>query len=150
MCPRMFTNKSEIAPHERTHTGEKPYACSMCPRMFSKNCHVAPHERTHTGEKPYACSMCPRMFDRHARNMCFALCFTIDYQLDRWKGVRWTLLGVIRCRPDKNGPNRMEDLLPHTMQCGHIAAALAPQQYNPYFNRGMTALEKARGIERCW
>ena len=30
----------------------QPYACSMCPTHFSEKGKVAPHERTHTGEKP--------------------------------------------------------------------------------------------------
>ena len=62
VCPMRFSNKSAVPRHERTHTGEKPYACSMCPIRFTNKSTVAPHERTHTGEKPYACSMCPRRF----------------------------------------------------------------------------------------
>ena len=52
MCPMRFTNKGDIPRHERTHTGEKPYACSICARMFTNKSEIAPHERTHMGEKP--------------------------------------------------------------------------------------------------
>ena len=48
MCPMRFTNKSGVARHERTHTDEKPYACSMCPRRFADKGNVSRHERTHT------------------------------------------------------------------------------------------------------
>ena len=48
MCPRPFTNKIDFPQHERTHTGEKPYACSMCPKRFCEKAKVARHERTHT------------------------------------------------------------------------------------------------------
>ena len=62
MCPTRFSQKNDVPPHERTHTGEKPYGCSVCPRRFSQKGNLARHERTHTGEKPYACSMCPMRF----------------------------------------------------------------------------------------
>ena len=54
----------KVAPHERTHTGEKPYACFMCPMRFSCKSHVTTHERTHTGEKPYRCQECFKSFSR--------------------------------------------------------------------------------------
>ena len=34
----------------RTHTGEKPYACSMCPKRFCEKGQVTRHERTHTAQ----------------------------------------------------------------------------------------------------
>ena len=63
-CPKQFLKRSQVTPHERTHTGEKPYGCSMCPRRFAQKGNAALHERTHTEEKPYACSMCPRRFTK--------------------------------------------------------------------------------------
>ena len=47
-CPKRFTRKSSVAKHERTHTGDKPYACSICPKRFAAKSNVARHERTHT------------------------------------------------------------------------------------------------------
>jgi uncharacterized Zn-finger protein len=39
--------------HERTHTGEEPYACGVCGQRFSRSGYMKTHERTHTGGKPY-------------------------------------------------------------------------------------------------
>jgi uncharacterized Zn-finger protein len=47
-------------------TGKK-WACPICSRMFTRPSHVERHMRSHTGEKPFKCSLCERGFiDRWA------------------------------------------------------------------------------------
>ena len=59
-CTITVSQKSKVAPHERTHTGEKPYACSMCPRRFAHESNVVQHERNHSGKQIYASSYTTR------------------------------------------------------------------------------------------
>ena len=58
-CGKLFTNSS-MDRHVRTHTGVKPYACSICDKTFNQKCDRQKHERIHTGEKPFACKVCDK------------------------------------------------------------------------------------------
>ena len=44
--PTGLTNKSSVAPHERTHTGEKPCGCFYCGMSFTTSGAAHKHERT--------------------------------------------------------------------------------------------------------
>jgi len=61
-CGRCFDNSSNLAVHRRSHSGEKPFECSVCNKRFTSN-HLVSHSRIHTGEKPYKCHVCDKAFN---------------------------------------------------------------------------------------
>ena len=44
-CEKRLKNKTSLAAHERQHTGEKPYPCSICAAGFASNSGLGQHMR---------------------------------------------------------------------------------------------------------
>ncbi|KAE8135962.1 hypothetical protein BDV38DRAFT_250800 [Aspergillus pseudotamarii] len=40
------------------------FRCQFCAREFQRNEHLQRHERLHTKEKPFGCTVCPETFTR--------------------------------------------------------------------------------------
>ena len=62
ICDKKFRDSGNMRKHEGIHTNEKPHCCSKCERTFNTLGELLIQERLHTGEKPYSCSKCDKMF----------------------------------------------------------------------------------------
>ncbi|KZT30002.1 hypothetical protein NEOLEDRAFT_1126721 [Neolentinus lepideus HHB14362 ss-1] len=56
-CKKAYTKPSRLAEHERSHTGERPFVCSVCNKSYSRETHLQAHTRSHLpeSERPFVC-----------------------------------------------------------------------------------------------
>ena len=57
-CGRVFSSRSAVTYHVKTHTGEGQFTCDVCSYKTYLKSNLKSHLRSHTGEKPFHCPYC--------------------------------------------------------------------------------------------
>ena len=92
LCPKSFTNSSNLNRHKVTHSGEirsqsdknlldgslsqqqdvdvkrclRPYVCDICPKSYARLQDLTRHKMRHSGLNPFVCNLCNKTFSNNS------------------------------------------------------------------------------------
>ncbi|KAJ7039136.1 transcription factor iiia [Mycena alexandri] len=56
-CEKTYSKPSRLEEHERSHSGQRPFACETCGKSYLRETHLHAHARSHLpqSDRPFAC-----------------------------------------------------------------------------------------------
>lgn len=84
-CGKVFKNCSNLTVHRRSHTGEKPYKCTICPYACAQSSKLTRHMKTHGGATSLAGGSPAGVFRCPFCNTPFSLQNTLEKHIRRCK-----------------------------------------------------------------
>jgi len=63
-CDKSFTRFYNLRSHYRSHSGDRPFTCTLCDQSFARNHDLKRHQKIHSGNKPFQCTHCRKSFSR--------------------------------------------------------------------------------------
>lgn len=62
VCQAGFTQKQHLVAHLRMHSGDNMFRCNLCRCAFTEEQLLVAHMESHLGERPFPCELCPKRF----------------------------------------------------------------------------------------